>query len=815
MLAGRRKDYMNDLCRWADKADAKKLRKAIEKDPLLVNKFDSQGYGPLHYAAAAGSTECVQLLLEFGAKVNECVRYGEPTALHAALHAKQEATSLLLLKNGANPELTHMSNNGFTLAAEMGKRFELEFRELAKKNQNRVKRQPPPSSAPTSTLSQAPKQPQVPVPSGEPSSPSSASAAAAAASAANKRQQMRPAEIKPVSPADAAMNALSMLGISSPTESPSRRDPDLHPGRLQPTQQQQAKIDERKAALEKRMRKCDVITRALEPYEDITDVHSPEVRNAVLALGFSADSLSDVSSSAPVTKVNTEKTQAKKPALKRTGGPGPSTPTGPAPSPSASAVSPRAPASTAQKTVRPPPVSVPAKMATPEEAAEAIIKHFKSWFDPSLGRVNLPAWYPVVEAQANAGGALKPSGAMSPSREQADSVNSPTLSPSHSANLVALTDILLQWSKHVCGLPIASKDFDIRTLKERNARQYFEDFRTHHQALSIQVEMQKEMLGDSYQDTKINVDILRDRVINLLDQYSTVALRHEDPAGLLLANMQIIGATYFTFQSMFSSEILAIVASIKEYVSAVLNLGKQEDSEEIVADMCMKLNGIVNSLVFRCSSGEIAKELSSHVATIAITTRAMVTDCKQGRPKKNEYNVTIGTHLSKMKELLRTAARAHRGDQLSAKDETHIFEMSGNYLSQALAFYKTILTSSDGREVTSAVDKLVPLVRKFAELALRSREVTLNSWGEVLQSALDLSDGVCHFCDDTVNNFDDPFSLFDTAILICKQYVLQVILSISALSADNAVIPRHQISLSLRALSIHLVTILDLFYISS
>jgi len=822
MIGGRKKEHINDLCRWAEKADLKKLRKAVEKDPILVTKFDPQGYTPLHYAAAAGSTECVELLIMNGAKVNDCIRFGEPTALHAALEAKKEETALLLLKKGANPELAHLGHTGFQLAADMGKRFELEFRETAKKNQSRVAK-PAAPSAPTSTLSQAPKQ--VAAPAGGVDSPRNNKVPFT--NPALKKQQSRPMEVKALSPADAAMVAKDLLGMSGVDFMSGSQKGMGDDGRSNPTQQQQAKMAERKVALEKRMHKCDAITRAIEGYEEITDMHSPEIRNAVLALGFSATSLS--SASVPATRPPPVSVK-RNPIVKKTP---PSTPTGaltptgattpksPLASAAPAAAAKPAAAVAAQKAARPPPVSVPGKAPTPDEAARAIIQHFKSWFDPSIGRVSLPAWYPVVEAPAAAGAAAANAGAVSPTRApQTDFVNSPVhaavVSPTQqSTTLVALTDVLLQWVRHICGFPIISKDFDIKILRDKAIHNYVEEFRTYHAQLAAQVELQQEMLGDSYADTRANVEILRDRVVNLIDQYFTVALRHEDPANLLLAYMQIIGASYYTFQSMFSSESLAVVASTKDFVNSILNLGKEDCTEELAADCCMKLSGTVNSLVFRTPSAETSKLLSFHVGMVSLTTRALLIDSKRGAPKRNEYNATIGTHLSKMKELVRNAARTHRGDQLSVSDESKIFEMSSTYMANSLAFYKTVLKTPESKEVIEALEKVVPLVRKFASLAFRSREVTLNSWIEVLQAAFDMTEGVCHFCDDTVFSFDDPDSIFDTSILISKQYLLQVLLSIVSLAAENPLIPRHHISMSLRALSIHLISILDVFYLSA
>jgi len=306
-------------------------------------------------------------------------------------------------------------------------------------------------------------------------------------------------------------------------------------------------------------------------------------------------------------------------------------------------------------------------------------------------------------------------------------------------------------------------------------------------------------------------------VINLLDQYYTVSLQHEDPANLVLAYMMIIGATYFTFLSMFSTETQTIVSSTKDFVTSVLNIGKVENSELNAAVSCMKLNGLVNSLVFRCNSAQAAMELSFHIATVALTTRAIIMDSKQGNPRKNEYNVSIGAHLSKMKDLVRSAGRSHRGDPLSIKEDTRVLDMASNYITQVMMFYKSQIANDDedGKVLMSEIEKLVPMIKKLSDLYIHSREVTLYTWGEVLQAALDLCDGVCRFCDEVVSYLEDPDGSFDAAMLISKQYVLQIILAITCLAAENPVCPRHQISFSIRALAIHLVNILDLYYLTA
>jgi len=815
----KQKDYANDVIKYADQGNLKKLRKAVEKDPLLVTKFDDHALSPLHYAAASGSMECVDLLLMNGAKANSNARYGEATALHSALLAKQEGTALLLLKHGANPDTVYQTKSGFMLSSEMGKRFELEFRETAKKNSHKVNTSPmvPQSPRQNITTTTAPQAAAVP-----PDSPVTYAPPKPIPTPTNqpglKRQVSIPDDMKPISPADAVQQAMDMLGMGTLKTMDSfqaeKEKETMQFNKLSSSQALQAKITERKSVLERRMHKCEAIQNALEPFTDVTDMTAPDVRSAVTALGFTLDPIS-AAKPAGRTVVRRKKAavlqkRAQEAAAEQ-------------PAPQAGGVSPRPnePPATGRMTHRPPAVAVASKQINPESAAEAIICHFKSWFDPSVSDAVLPAWYPPASkeapAAANAGAAAgqRPGQIGAPVTPTSPSQGGST--PTAGGPMVPLADVMLDWAKHLCYMPILTKDFDFQRLRDKEIRIYVEEFRQYHLALATQVNMQQEILGDSFRETKMCVDSLRDRVINLLDQYYTVALRHEDPAILLLAFMMIVGASFFTFQAMFSAEQQAIVANTKEFVSAILNLGKVDDGELLAAFSCMKLNAVINALVFRCSSPQVAKELSFHNSTIALTARAMVTDAKQGNPKRNDYNVSIGSHLSKMKDLVRGAARSHRGDPLPVKEDSHVLDMSTKYLTQVLMFYKKQIPADDedGKVLLGEIEKIIPMITKFSDLYIHSREVTLYSWVDVLQAAMDLCDAVCHFCDETVSCLDDPDGFFDAAILIAKQYVLQLILAITCLAAENPVCPRHQISFAIRALSIHLVNFMDLYYLTA
>jgi len=258
------KDFPNDVLKYADKGDLKKLRKAVEKDPLLVTKFDDHALSPLHYAAASGSVECVDLLLLNGAKANDNARYGEATALHSALLAKKEDTALLLLKKGANPDAMYQGKTAYNMSADMGKRFELEFREVAMKNAHKVNTSPMVPKSPrqnltttttTTAAAQQPGPPESPVVVVAPPKP-----AASSAQFGLKRELTLPQDMKPISPADAVQQAMNMLGMNGPEQGDSiqaEKDKEaLQFSKLSSSQALQAKITERKSVLERRMHKC-------------------------------------------------------------------------------------------------------------------------------------------------------------------------------------------------------------------------------------------------------------------------------------------------------------------------------------------------------------------------------------------------------------------------------------------------------------------------------------------------------------------------------------------------------------------------------
>jgi hypothetical protein len=102
----------------------------------------------LHYAAESGNVEVIEALLAAGARVDSAQRYQDHTPLHVALTNRREEAAIVLLKRGANPSAeTATHQTGYTLAALVGKRFELRFRENVKPTTSH----PVPAPAPAAT----------------------------------------------------------------------------------------------------------------------------------------------------------------------------------------------------------------------------------------------------------------------------------------------------------------------------------------------------------------------------------------------------------------------------------------------------------------------------------------------------------------------------------------------------------------------------------------------------------------------------------------------------------------------------------------
>jgi len=98
----------------AGRGDAELLREMLSADPALAVARDQDGSTPLHRAALgrpiphAGHTECVRILLELGAPVDdpaevEAIGFATPLTLAARASHRNVETARALLEHGADP----------------------------------------------------------------------------------------------------------------------------------------------------------------------------------------------------------------------------------------------------------------------------------------------------------------------------------------------------------------------------------------------------------------------------------------------------------------------------------------------------------------------------------------------------------------------------------------------------------------------------------------------------------------------------------------------------------------------------------------
>jgi len=103
-----------DIFEAAAAGDLASLRQALDASPDSINAYSSDGWTPLHLAAAFGTPEAVRLLLESGASVSAVSRNAQTNQpLHATLALGRNAETIgLLLDAGADPNARQTA--GFT-----------------------------------------------------------------------------------------------------------------------------------------------------------------------------------------------------------------------------------------------------------------------------------------------------------------------------------------------------------------------------------------------------------------------------------------------------------------------------------------------------------------------------------------------------------------------------------------------------------------------------------------------------------------------------------------------------------------------------
>jgi len=103
-----------DIFEAAAVGDVLRVEDILDADPAAVHSFSGDGWTPLHLAAAFGTPQSVDLLLQHGAQVDAVSRNPQRNQpLHAALALGRDAESVrLLLAHGADPNATQVG--GFT-----------------------------------------------------------------------------------------------------------------------------------------------------------------------------------------------------------------------------------------------------------------------------------------------------------------------------------------------------------------------------------------------------------------------------------------------------------------------------------------------------------------------------------------------------------------------------------------------------------------------------------------------------------------------------------------------------------------------------
>lgn len=103
-----------DVFEAASVGDVLRLEDILTANPASVHSFSGDGWTPLHLAAAFGTPESVDLLLQHGAPVDAVSKNPQRNQpLHAALAlGRNPETVRLLLAHGADPNATQVG--GFT-----------------------------------------------------------------------------------------------------------------------------------------------------------------------------------------------------------------------------------------------------------------------------------------------------------------------------------------------------------------------------------------------------------------------------------------------------------------------------------------------------------------------------------------------------------------------------------------------------------------------------------------------------------------------------------------------------------------------------
>lgn len=96
-------EYIDQITNAAVNGESEEIKALLNKEPSLLNAFNSDGWTPLHLACYFGQMDSAKLLLSLGADVHiKAKNSNENMPLHAAVANKQIQAVDLLLTKGAN-----------------------------------------------------------------------------------------------------------------------------------------------------------------------------------------------------------------------------------------------------------------------------------------------------------------------------------------------------------------------------------------------------------------------------------------------------------------------------------------------------------------------------------------------------------------------------------------------------------------------------------------------------------------------------------------------------------------------------------------
>ena len=96
-------EYIDQITNAAVNGESEEIRDLLNKEPSLLNAFNSDGWTPLHLACYFGQVDSAKLLLSLGADLHAKAKNpNENMPLHAAVANKQIQAVDLLLTKGAD-----------------------------------------------------------------------------------------------------------------------------------------------------------------------------------------------------------------------------------------------------------------------------------------------------------------------------------------------------------------------------------------------------------------------------------------------------------------------------------------------------------------------------------------------------------------------------------------------------------------------------------------------------------------------------------------------------------------------------------------